>query len=260
MKSHFYLLGFFLLYIGVKGQGQADTLSTKKAFIVTAHPDDWEGCMGGTALLLAKNGYEIHVLIASRGERGVKDSSGNKLADLAKAGEIREKEAQVAIERIDGELHFMGKIDGDVYADKQGVDTIVHFLNKLNPDLIFTMWGIDVPDHAAAGNMALKALWQTGMVHSKEVYFMEAGRGGQTNQFYPDFYVDITDVYEEKLELVRCHVSQNRNDHLAQIKTNEIHGQLARSKQAEAFKGYYPMVNMRWKNKVKNSLLDLSGQ
>jgi LmbE family N-acetylglucosaminyl deacetylase len=231
--------------------------SPKNILIVTAHPDDWEGCMGGTALLLSKQGYKINVLVASRGERGVKDESGNKLTDLTEAGRIREKEARDAIKLINGEINFMGKIDGDIYADKAGVDTVTYFLNKINPDIIFTMWGIDVPDHAAVGNMALKALWQTGMIHSKEVYFMEAGRGVQTNQFIPDFYINITEVYEEKLNIIRCHVSQNRGDRLAKLNINKIHGQLARCDQAEVFKAYYPTINSRWGNPVKNSLLQL---
>lgn len=240
-------------------QTNSETTKTKKSVLfVTAHPDDWEGCMGGTALLLAKNGYEINVLIATKGERGVKDDEGNKLTDFVMSGEIRAKEAQNAVNLIKGNLYFMGKIDGEVYADKKGVDTVVHYLNKIKPDMIFTMWGVDVPDHAATGHMAIKALWETGMIHDKEVYFMEAGRGGQTNQFDPDFYVDITNVYEEKLELVRCHESQNRDDRLAKIKTNHIHGQLARTEQAEAFKSYYPMVNHRWGKKIKFSLLELT--
>lgn len=234
--------------------------SPKNILIITAHPDDWEGCMGGTALLLSKQGYKIHVLIASRGERGVKDKNGEKLTDLGEAGKIREKEARNAIKLINGEINFMGKIDGDIYADKAGVDTVAYFLNKINPDIIFTMWGVDVPDHAAAGNMALKALWQTSMIHSKEVYFMEAGRGGQTNQFNPDFYINITDIYEEKLNLIRCHVSQNRDDRLAKLNINKIHGQLARCDQAEVFKTYYPAVNSRWGNPVVNSILQLKNR
>jgi LmbE family N-acetylglucosaminyl deacetylase len=95
------------------------------------------------------------------------------------------------------------------------------------------------------------------MIRSKEVYFMEAGRGGQTNQFVPDFYVNISDVYEEKLTIIRCHASQNKGDKLAKINQFQTHGQLARCDYAEVFKSYFPQVNYRWGNKTINSLLNL---
>jgi LmbE family N-acetylglucosaminyl deacetylase len=254
MKIKYLLLFIAVSYITrfqLHGQNiKTDTL--KNILIVMAHPDDWECCMGGTALLL-KDRYHINVLIATKGERGLSKAPSTETA------RIREKEAMNACEKVHASLYFLNKIDGDVYADKEGVDKIVNLLKKLDPVMVFTRWGIDVPDHAAVSNMTLKALWITGMIHDREIYFTEAQRGGQSNQFEPNLYVNISSVIEQKEELIRCHISQNKEDNLLNIHMvqDKMNGLVGRCDYAEVFKTYYPPINSRWSKKMKYSLLDL---
>lgn len=224
----------------------------RNILIVTAHPDDWECGMGGTALLL-KDQYQIHICIVTGGQCGINGKSDEETAG------IRAKEAIHSGNLVNAQLHFMNQADGDAQADKAGIDQIVKLLNDLDPVMTFTHWGIDVPDHAVVSNMTRKALYQTGMIHDREIYFFETIRGGQTNQFKPDLYVNITDVKEQKDELIRCHVCQNKDDGLQ--KTNEeqtrFHGKMARCNYAEPFKTYSPIINTRWDKLPHYSLLDL---
>jgi len=220
--------------------------------IISAHPDDWEAGMGGTAFLL-KEKYKIHVLIATKGERGLSKEPS------AQTAAIREKEARKACEMIGADLHFMGKIDQEVYADEAAVAQVTALLKQLDPVMIFSMWNIDVPDHAAAGTIARLALFRTGMIYDREVYFFEAGRGGQTNQFIPDFYVNVTSVKDKKDELIRCHACQNKEDKLVNAHTGQLrfHGEVARCDYAEAFKTFLPITNARWGKDPQYSLLQL---
>ena len=69
-------------------------------------------------------------------------------------------------------------------------------------------------NHSASSEIGRKALRLSGL--DAEYYMCEEGLGTQTFQFQPDIYVDISRVFERKLELLRCHVCQNREDHMAQ--------------------------------------------
>ena len=224
----------------------------RNILIVAAHPDDWECGMGGTALLL-KDKYRIHVCITTRGQRGLGKEPSEETV------KIRAKEAANACEKIGAKLYFLDQMDGDALAGKDKIGRIVQLLKDLDPAIIFTMWGIEVPDHAAVSAMTRIALLRTGMIHDREIYFFEAGRGGQTNQFKPDLYVNIGAVKAAKDELIRCHVCQNADDKLAQLheQQNRFHGWVARCDFAEPFKTWYPLINSRWEKRPRNTLLDL---
>ena len=71
--------------------------SKPNVIIVTAHPDDRECAMGGTAYLM-KDKYNIHIAIASKGERGLSEEPSEKTT------EIRAKEAQCASDMVNGTI------------------------------------------------------------------------------------------------------------------------------------------------------------
>jgi LmbE family N-acetylglucosaminyl deacetylase len=241
-----------LLLIPAYPQDVAKNADKRNILIIMAHPDDWEGAMGGTAYLL-KDKYQIHVAIASKGERGIKDKSPEE------SGRIREQEAITASKCINAQLHFLGQMDSEIYADKASVDKVVALLKELDPVMVFTRWGIDSADHEAVADMALKALAVAGMLRDREIYLTEAQRGGQTNQFNPDLFVNVSRVYDKKRELIRCHVSQNRDDIILKIHESQdrMSGRIAHCDYAEAFKVYSPLIGARDGRKVSYTLLDL---
>jgi LmbE family N-acetylglucosaminyl deacetylase len=252
MKKTLLFLLLIICFLPVFAENPDDK---PKALIISAHPDDWEGNIGGTVLLL-KDQYKFHVLIATKGERGIKGKTHNE------AAAIREVEAQKACDVVGADLHFMGQIDQDVYASKEAVANTVKLLEELDPELIFTMWPVDVADHAGAGTIGRLALYRTGMIYDREVYFFETKRGGQTNQFIPDFYVNVSEVIEERNELLRHHVCQNTDDRLVQshYKQSAFHGEVARCKYAEAIKTFLPITNWRWDKDYKYSLLEIENE
>ena len=60
----------FILFINYAGYAINNTAgdTIRNILIITAHPDDWEISMAGTAYLL-KDKYHIHVIIDSDGAR-----------------------------------------------------------------------------------------------------------------------------------------------------------------------------------------------
>ncbi len=218
--------------------------------IVTAHPDDWEGIAGGTVIQLSQT-HNIHVAIASRGERGIKQSPEQSWAEVTPSPEtarIRTAEATASAKTIGATLYFLGSVDGEVFADENRIDSVANLMRRLDPVMVITMWGVDVPDHAAAGHMAIRAGWQTGLIHTRDFYFGEAQHGGQTQQFDANFYVNIDSFAEAKLALLKLHDSQNVDNELVESigAGSRYYGQLAKVNYAEPFRTYYPTVDERF--------------
>ncbi len=175
---------------------------------VAAHPDDVAYGMSGTAFMLQKE-YKLHVVCATRGERGLRSHS------MAKTAAIREQEELAACKLLDAELVFMDLIDREVFADKVNSGKLGTIIYRINPVAVFTLWPIDShPDHSAISEMTCKALFLTGK--TPELYFCEEDSGSQTTNFNPDIYVDISAVMDKKLAAIRCHKCQNPNDAMAQ--------------------------------------------
>ncbi|KKM86780.1 hypothetical protein LCGC14_1275580 [marine sediment metagenome] len=197
---------------------------------LAAHPDDLAFCMGGTLLLL-KDHCRIHVLCATKGERGL-DGQG-----LDETAAIREKEEQAACDILGAELTFLGRIDREVFADEPTCRLVAKAVDRIAPSALFALWSIDShPDHAAVSEIARKAVF-LARTPPPLVYY-EAAIGTQTTQFRPDVYVDITAVMDRKNELIRCHACQNPDDALVQWNLAQFRhrGAEAGCEYAEGFK------------------------
>jgi N-acetylglucosamine malate deacetylase 1 len=223
----------------------------RNVLIVAAHPDDWEIGMGGTVCLM-KDRYNVHAAVASRGERGKGPEPSAETAAL------RTKEAEESARRAGVQLHFLGKIDGEIFADREGVGAVEELLRRLDPVMVFLHWPLDKPDHAAASAMGWQALGRTGMLHDRETYFFEVGRGGTTLEFEPRIFVNIDTVWQFKNELVHCHDYEGTGRLQKMIEeADSEYGRLNRCGHAEAFMPAYPPTNDRWKRRPGCSLLFL---
>jgi len=216
---------------------------------IVAHPDDMAYGMGGTAWLL-KEKYNLHVLCATRGEKGLR---GIKTEQETAA--IREKEELAASSNLLGaNVTFLDRIDREVFADKVTSEKVAKILIELNPVAVFTIWPIDAhPDHSAVSELTKKAIFISEL--DCELLFCEERLDCQTSQFQPDIYVDISSTMEFKLQMLRTHVCQNPNDKMAKsaIKQSGARGMKRNVEYAEGFKNIHPLgINNR-----KNILLGL---
>ncbi len=109
-----------------------------------------------------------------------------------------------------------------------------------------------------AFHIAQRALYFADAYYTTELYLYETSIGGQTNHFHPDIYVNISQVAEKKVELIRCHESQcggALDEHL--LGDNKFRGREARVEYAEGFKPIHKMVGTRWERRSRYLLLDL---
>ncbi|MBA4387493.1 MAG: hypothetical protein C0404_05890 [Verrucomicrobia bacterium] len=211
-------------------------MKSRNLVFVVAHPDDLAHGMGGTCCLL-RGKYKLHVICATKGERGVKGKSHSE------AAAIREKEEAAVCKALGASLTFLGRINGDLFADQETCQLVASKLKKLNPLAVFSLWPVNRhPDHVSVYAIAVKALELAGLTDKAEFYMCE-GVLGITNQFVPDILVDISSVADEKRSFARMHRSQNPTEDRVErvMSRNVFRGKFIGCEYAEAFKTLAPL-------------------
>ena len=103
------------------GRGRATARSPSSALAVGAHPDDVEFGAGGTLAKWAAAGCVVHHVVCTDGSKGTWDAAADLPALVARRqGEQREAARRLAGDRA-GEVRFLGRVDGDLAADRATV-------------------------------------------------------------------------------------------------------------------------------------------
>ena len=176
--------------------------------VVAAHPDDAEISCGGTLLGLIDRGAQVGVLDVTRGEMGTRGSRADRDAETA-----------AATERLG--LAWRGNLgqpDSRVEVSLEAREALARILRELRPTTVLTHTTDDThPDHAATGRLAVEAWYLSGLRRLAE---LDEGppparpRGLLHFQshvpFEPTLIVDVSALWERKIEVVRAYASQLR--------------------------------------------------
>jgi len=191
---------------------------------IGAHPDDIEFGCGGTLIKYSQQGHNIFLLVLTDGSFG-----GDP--------QIRKDEqAQAARFMNTRELFWGGFNDTELVDNRELILKIEEVIRKVNPDIIFLNYGEDVhQDHRATSQAAVSA-----SRYVREVLFYEVPT---TQRFEPEIFVDIQDVLDKKLQLLKIHSSQvdkTRIENLTILESAQscanFRGFQGRVKYAEGFK------------------------
>lgn len=212
-------------------KGRRNKVRKLKVVSFTPHPDDMEILCGGTLLKYKQQGHDVIVVIGTDGRRG-----RGKLPDSVtwqEIIEIRRKEACKACAFLGVEPLFLDMEDHRVIDDRECYEKVITAMESINPDIIFTCDPDDYhSDHRAMSRLVLNSAWAP-------VMFMEVSGGVN---FIPDYYVDITSQMDTKIEMVRQHQSQFKEDPEERVRVlNRFRGmQCGKSeiKYAETFRAY----------------------
>jgi LmbE family N-acetylglucosaminyl deacetylase len=224
---------------------------------IVAHPDDIAHSLGGAALLL-KERYRLHVICASRGERGYAWSGQGMTPPSEELGARREAEERAACRLLGASVEFLGLIDGEILAERGVVARVADRLRDLRPQAVFGLGPREKPDHASAFLIALQALHQAELFWTTE-FWLPLRHTETRNDQYHAVFVDIGGVLDAKRELIRCHRSQNPDEaHVERVlDRNRLLGQLAWCDCAEAYTPALPPMAQRWKRRAGCVLLEL---
>jgi len=176
---------------------------------IGAHGDDLEMFCGGTLARCAERGDRVYMCV-------VTDGRGKPKGDPEQIAAIRRAEAQAAADIIGAELVWLGVCDGRLTVDDETRHLFIETIRRTEPDVIITHPADDYhPDHRNTNRLTLDAaqIARTANYPSEykphtitvPVAFMDAERGVN---FVPEEYVDVTPVWEQKVRMLACHVSQ----------------------------------------------------
>lgn len=181
---------------------------------IGAHGDDIEVQCGGTLAKAAARGDRVFMCV-------VTDGRGRPKGDPDQIAAIRKKESQASADVIGAELVWMAIPDGSLKPTDEYTAKFVNVIRYAQPDIIITHPQDDYhPDHRYTHEMVLDAA-QLARVrnypHSDlapyrqpcPIAFMDGVLG---LSFIPEEWVDISDFFEAKSQMLSKHVSQMMPD------------------------------------------------
>ena len=192
---------------------------SKTALAIAAHPDDIEFLMAGTLLLLARAGYTIHYWNLANG------CCGTTEYDVATITLLRATEARAAAQRMGAIYHPSICNDLEIFYDRKTLRRVASTMREVAPDIVLTHAPQDyMEDHMNTSRLTVTAAFSRGMPNFP-VDPPRPAVAGKTTLYHaqpyshrdmlgqpvvPQFFVDVTDVIEEKVELLRCHATQKK--------------------------------------------------
>ena len=196
----------------------------ESAMAIVAHPDDIEFSCAGTLARWANDGARISYVICTSGDVGFDEPNMTK----EKAAQIREAEQLAAADIVGAsEVIFLHEPDGLLQPTIELRKKLVREIRRFQPEVVMCgdptiVWAgndyINHPDHRAAATAALDAtfpaagqpqlfeeLAQEGLLaHKPRKVYVTSWRGA-------DYFVDIEETIEIKIDALRAHKSQMKD-------------------------------------------------
>ena len=173
-----------------------------------AHPDDVELSCSGTILAEIAKGKKVGIVDLTQGELGTRGTLEIRKQEATDAASIMQISIRENLEMADGFF-----INDEAHQRK-----IITSLRKYQPEIVLCNAPADRhPDHGRAADLVYTAAFLSGLrkIETKEnSSLQEAWRPKyvfnyiQDKYFNPDFVVDVTDVFEKKIEAINAYKSQ----------------------------------------------------
>ena len=178
---------------------------------IGAHPDDVELGCGGTLLSHMAKGRKVGILDLTRGELGTRGSA-----------ELRDQEAAAAAQILGiGIRENLAFEDGFFQNDSDHQLAIVSIIRKYQPEIILANAINDRhPDHGRAAKLISDACFLSGLPKIETMLDGQPQAKWRPQAVYhyiqayyaePDFVVDISDYFEQKMKAVNAYGSQFHN-------------------------------------------------
>lgn len=221
-------------------------MTNKPALVaIFAHPDDEAFGTGGSLTKYVKQGVDVHVVVATRGEAGAIANpavEATQPMSLLREEELRRACACYGVEH----LHLLGYVDGQtaIVPPSEAVFKLVKLLRQIKPQVVVTFGPEGIYGHfdhlvvhrwstAAVQLAADSHHWpEAGSAHQVAKLYYRATQQAQVDQMTERFgrdvilmdgipfpftgypmeqittVIDIRDYVEQKLSAIRCYASQ----------------------------------------------------
>ncbi|KXB96955.1 MAG: hypothetical protein AA908_09230 [Chlorobi bacterium NICIL-2] len=182
---------------------------TVDVLAIGAHPDDVELCVGGTLAALVRQGYRVGIVDCTRGEYGTRGSASLRLEEARRAQEILGVHCR----------EFLDMPDSAIAPTDDAIVELVRVLRQYRPHVVLFPPPFERhPDHEAVHRIVRSAYFKSGLARLRTF-----GPDGTEQEPYrparlysyiqayhheADFFVDISETFEQKLEAIRAYASQ----------------------------------------------------
>ena len=176
----------------MKGEDEVRVLA------IGAHFDDVELGCGGTLLRHVANGDDVNILVVSKSDYVSKNTSHIREEETALSEGIKSANMMQA-NLITGTFKTL-----ELEASKELVNFLCENVQKVNPQIVYTHFtGDQHLDHQAIAKSSLIATrWVKKVVaYVSNVY-------DTSPIFSPNYFVDISNEFEKKMELIECFESE----------------------------------------------------
>jgi LmbE family N-acetylglucosaminyl deacetylase len=184
-----------------------------------AHPDDIELQCAGTLLLLRSRGCEVVVATMTAGDKGSAELGPDEIAS------VRRDEAARSARLLGAEYICLGFRDLEICFDNASRRVLIETIRTTRPDLVLTAPPVDyMADHEETSRLVRDACFTAAVpnystrqwdpapatTHIPHLYYVDpiGGVGYYGEQIEPQFIVDVSAVFDRKLEMLACHASQ----------------------------------------------------
>jgi len=178
----------------------------------SAHPDDAELAVSGTLLLQKNLGFSTGIIDLTQGELGTRGNALTRLEEASLASELLGLDAR----------ENLGFRDGFFRNDEEHQLQVIKTIRKYRPEVVLINAISDRhPDHPRASSLVSEACFYSGLKNISSLddsgNVQEPWRPSRIYsyiQFWslkPNFYVDISDFMQRKMEVIKAHKSQFHN-------------------------------------------------
>lgn len=183
---------------------------TVDVLCIAAHPDDVEMTSAGTVLSLVDQGKTVAVLDLTQGELGTRGTPEIRLQEAAEGARVMKLT----------DRQNMGFRDGFFQNDEAHQKALIAWIRHYKPQIVLTNTVDDRhPDHGRAAQLVTDACFYSGlrMLETNDPVtgdLQEAHRPTyvyyfiQDRSLMPDFVVDVSPYWEQKLNAIKAYKSQ----------------------------------------------------
>jgi LmbE family N-acetylglucosaminyl deacetylase len=177
-----------------------------------AHPDDCDIRVGGTAALWSQMGHAVKFVACTNGDAGHPTMGGAPLARRRRA------EATEAGKRVGVTYDILEIHDGELMPTLENRNMVIQKIREWNADLVLGPRPNDYhPDHRYTGVLVQDSAYMVVVpavlptippVKRNPVFLFYEDRFQKPTPFQPDIVVDISSVWEKKVDGMDAHESQ----------------------------------------------------
>lgn len=208
-----FILFFLIIFSAVSINGQNKDAKSLRIIAIGAHPDDTDQQMGGTAALFAEMGHHVKFVSITNGDAGHFEKGGGNLAKIRR-GEAAEAARRLGID----EYKVLDNHDGELTPNLFVRDQIIREIRAWNADIVISHRPMDYhPDHRNTGIIVQDAAYlvivpnvvtDTPPLEKNPLFLYLEDDFQKPYPFQPDIAIDITEVFDKKINAHDAHKSQ----------------------------------------------------